>query len=51
MAFTPDGDYLLVVNQDSNNLAVFTVNANGQLASLTSRTVCDSPVFVRAVLR
>ncbi|WP_372384016.1 lactonase family protein [Vibrio sp. BS-M-Sm-2] len=44
MNIEPSGEYLLVGNQNSDNIAVFTINQqNGEL-SLTSITPCPTPV-------
>ena len=49
IAISEDGAVLLAVNQDSDNLAVFNVNASGALGFVSSRAVCDQPYFIRIV--
>jgi 6-phosphogluconolactonase len=49
IALSADGAVLLAVNQGSDSLAVFNVNASGTLGFVSLRAVCDSPYFVRIV--
>lgn len=49
IAISPDGNVLVAVNEGSDNLALFNVNANGALASVSTRAVCNAPYFVKIV--
>lgn len=49
---SPDGSLLVAANQNSNNLAVFTVDATtGALSFVQMRDVCMTPFFVRILPR
>jgi 6-phosphogluconolactonase len=50
IALSEDGDVLVAVNQNSDNLAIFSVSASGALGFVSTRAVCDQPYFVRVVM-
>jgi 6-phosphogluconolactonase len=48
----PDGQLLVVTNQGSNNMSVFSVDpASGELDRVETTEVCDVPFFARMIAR
>jgi 6-phosphogluconolactonase len=51
-SLSPDGQRLVVTNQGSNNMSVFSVDpASGELDLVETTQVCDVPFFARMIAR